>query len=47
MSLSYKHANEILSSQAGHVLWLGDLASAEDSQWIHDAAIKTGYSPLI
>lgn len=42
MSLSYSHANEIITSANKHVLWVGDIQAAENIAWLKEKNIKTG-----
>ena len=41
MSDTYNHADEVLRSPQGHVLYIGDIQSAENIDWIHEKNIKT------
>lgn len=47
MSLGYSHANEILTSNDRHVLWIGDIQAAENIAWLKDKNIKVGIHFII
>lgn len=42
MSLSYKHASQILTSKNGHALWIGDIQAAENVAWLKENNIRIG-----
>jgi hypothetical protein len=43
--LTYRHADEILKSQQGHALYIGDASAAEDVAWLKERNVRTGTSP--